>query len=116
MRSIFVILVSLFLISLTPAFAGLFSMNAPSKEKNQNEKIEKEIPVQDSLDKLILRRREEAHKLIAEARKLIKKGEKKKDQNLIMKGQIKKEIGEKQLQLLKEQVEKKKQEDAKDEW
>ena len=112
MKSNVVIVLILFLFIPGPAFAGLFSMNAPQK---QEEKVQ-EIPVLDTLDKLIIKRRSEAHKLIIEARKLIKKGEKRNDQDLITKGQIKKEIGEKQLQLLKEQVESEKMEDAKDEW
>lgn len=75
-----------------------------------------EIPILDKADRLILKRREEAQKLIAEGTELIKKGEKKKNQNLIVKGQIKKEIGEKQLKSLKEQAEKKKMEDENDNW
>ena len=75
-----------------------------------------EIPIIDKLDKHLSKRQEEAHRLIAEGRELIKKGEKKKNQDLIIKGQIKKEIGEKQLQTLKEQTESKKKEDENDHW
>ncbi|MBI3591307.1 MAG: hypothetical protein HY094_08040 [Candidatus Melainabacteria bacterium] len=101
------------------AFAGFFTMNAvPPAGHNtggQSAQIE-EIPVQDSQDRLIQKRREEAHKLVAEGKELIKKGEKRKNQSLIIKGKIKKEIGEKQLKLLKEQVENKKKEDSHDGW
>lgn len=103
------------------AFAGWFSMDMVSPGGNTESTGESlqqtnEIQVLDKTDKLIQRRREEAHKLIAEGNKMIIKGEKRKDQSLIIKGKIKKEIGEKQLKLLKGQVEQKKEEDEKDGW
>ena len=72
------------------------------------------IPVRDNVYKLIQKRQKEAYRLIEEGKELIKKGEKRKNQKLISKGQIKKEIGEKQIALLKEQKENKRQSDH--EW
>ena len=99
------------------AFAGLFSMDSKGQEApNNQEQKTREIQVLDSVGKLIQKRREEAYKLISEGAKLIKKGKKKNNQSLIVKGKIKKEIGEKQLQVLKEQSEYKKKEDESYGW
>lgn len=84
--------------------AGIFSMDNTSTVNQGQGEMAEEIPAFFNADKLIQKRQEEARRLIAEGRKLIEKGEKKKDQSLIAKGQIKKEIGEKQLAVLKEQT------------
>lgn len=86
------------------ASAGIFSMDNTSTANQGQGEMAEEIPAFFNADKLIQKRQEEARRLIAEGRKLIEKGEKKKDQSLIAKGQIKKEIGEKQLAVLKEQT------------
>lgn len=97
--------------SVSTVYAGLFSMENVSEAVSQGEPgMAGEIPVFFNADKLIQKRQNEARKLIMEGKKLIQKGEKKKDQNLIAKGQIKKEIGEKQLQVLKEQIQTRKNE------
>ena len=131
MKIVFNILVVLYsiLILSDAAFAGWFGMSSgnqstvkQSTEKNEQETqgqypvMAQEIPVLDNIDKYILKRQEEAHKLIAEGKNLIKQGEQRKKQDLIIKGQIKKEIGEKQLQLLKEQAKDKRKEEANDHW
>ena len=104
---------------LNPAFAGLFSMGTNSQAESIGKGASTDtstIPIRDEAYKLNQKRREEARKLIAEGITLIKKGQKKNKQDLITKGQIKKEIGEKQLNLLKEQAENKKNEDQNNEW
>ena len=116
---IFIILFLLLLSKPIIACAGLFTMTmnpAPSSNANQQTPGLQEIPVQDNADKLIERRKMEAYKLINEGRALIKKGEQKEDQQLITRGQIKKEIGEKRLKLLKGQAEDKKKLDEGDGW
>lgn len=114
------ILILFFLIyTASSAYAGILTMNHNLYEKagySGTAQNADEIPIVDSTDKLIKKRQEEARKLIVEGKKLIKKGEKKKDQNLITKGQIKKGIGEKQLQSLKEQTENKKKQEQDDAW
>ncbi|GEM_PF-4866365 len=125
------IIVILYLMLVLPgaAFAGWFGMSSGNQNtvKQNTEKKEpdnqgqypvmaQEFPVLDNIDKHILKRQEEAHKLITEGKGLIKKGEKRKNQDLITKGQIKKEIGEKQLHILKEQATGKKKEEANDHW
>ena len=103
--------------------AGLITKNHNLYEKAgyKNSEDESEsgsdvsnIPVRDNVYKLIQKRQKEAYRLIEEGKELIKKGEKRKNQKLISKGQIKKEIGEKQIALLKEQKENKRQSDH--EW
>lgn len=101
--------------------AGLITKNHNLYEKAGYKNSEDEsgsdvsnIPVRDNVYKLIQKRQKEAYKLIEEGKELIKKGEKRKNQKLISKGQIKKEIGEKQIALLKEQKENKRQSDH--EW
>ena len=88
------------------AHAGFFGMTMPNQMSGvidmQNSAVE-EIPVRDSAYNLIQKRRQEAQKLIVEGRDLIRKGEKNRNKNLLIKGQLKKEIGEKQLKVLKEQ-------------
>ena len=131
MKIAFKILMILCLIMTMPcaAFAGWFGMSSGNQStvKQSTEKKEpetqgqypvmaQEIPVLDNIDKHILKRQEEAHRLITEGKSLIKQGEKRKRQDLIIKGQIKKEIGEKQLQSLKEQAKDKKKEEANDHW
>ena len=121
MKYIFCILIFLFSILLLSgsAFANIFSMskNSQSESKStKNAKQNEEIPVFDSVDKLIQKRKSEAYKLIKEAKELIKKGEKRNNQSLITRGKIKKDIGEKQLQVLKEQAHDKRREDKNDGW
>ena len=95
-----------------PVFAGLFSKNkATSSSSGNAEPAADEIPLRDATYKMIERRKEEAHKLISEGLDLMREGEKKKDEALITKGRIKKEIGQKQLDVLKEQAEQKKKDD-----
>ena len=105
MRKFFVtaFIILLCLISFTNVFASVFS-------KNKTQEAQEEIPAPLAADKILQRRQDEAHKLIMEGNQLIKKGKKKQDQNLITKGEIKKEIGEKQLQLLKEEIQNRKNE------
>ena len=85
------------------AFANIFSMDYGNGSSGQPGQNADDIPVRNEAYKLVQKRKKEAQELIFEGRQLIKKGEKKKDKNLITKGQIKKEIGEKQLHVLKEQ-------------
>ena len=96
----------------------LLSVNAQLGAQNQPNQMRKndEIQVLDKADKILRKRREEAYKLITEGKELIKKGEKRNRQDLITKGNIKKEIGENQLKSLKEQTHKKKEEDQSYEW
>ena len=105
MRKFFVtaFIILLCLISFTDVFASVFS-------KNKTQETQEEIPAPLAADKILQRRQGEAHKLIMEGNKLIKKGKKKQDQNLITKGEIKKEIGEKQLQVLKKEIQNRKNE------
>ena len=105
MKRLFVVITIFFyLTSFANVFAGVFSKNKTEKAQ------EEEIPAPLAADKTLQKRQMEAYKLISEGNKLIRKGEKKKDQNLISKGEIKKEIGKKQLQILKEQVQSRKNE------
>lgn len=117
MKNIFIVLMLLLLLA-GPVFAGIFSKNKPATGENPQvqENQTEEIQVLDSIDKLILKRKKEARELIAEGNKLIKKGQKKNNKSLITKGQIKKEIGEKQLELLDDQTKEKKAEDANYDW
>ena len=97
---------------LNSAEAGLFSKNQTSSGETDNvQQSPDEIPVRDAAFKIIEKRKMEAQKLISEGLHLMREGEKKKDEDLITKGRIKKEIGQKQLQVLKEQSEQKKKED-----
>ena len=84
--------------------------NTSNPNQGQGDMTEGEIPVFFSADKLIHKRQNEARELIFEGIKLIKRGEKKKDESLIAKGQIKKDIGRKQLEILKEQIQTRKNE------
>jgi len=89
---IYTLLITLFTISL-PSYAGLFSMDSPPQNTSQNQaESNSQINVFFNADKLLQKRKEEAYKLIQEGKKLIKKGEKSKNQQLTTKGQIKKEI------------------------
>ena len=120
-----IICLVLFCLFICPVSAGLFSMTKPQSQENSNstggsiqnmEQAGEEIPVFDTVDKMIIKRRDEAWKLVAEGRSLIEKGKRRNDKQLITKGQIKKEIGEKQLKALKEQAESKKEEDKSYGW
>ena len=122
-QTIFSILLILTFISTRSAYAGFWGMNSPTSKptqqqssSNQIQPTQENIPIFDNVDKHIQKRREEAYKLVQEGKKLIKKGEKKNRQDLIVRGKIKKDIGEKQLQVLKEQAEDKKVQDHRDEW
>ena len=99
--------------------ANIFSMDNYGLDGDangkQNEKKD-EIPIFLKADKLIQKRREEARKLITEGQKMIKQGEKKNNKSLITKGQIKKEIGQKQLEVLKEQTKIREQENNGSAW
>ncbi len=100
------------LIFSNPATAGLFSKSQPSSSSSGNAQLlADEIPIRDEAFKIMERRKIEAHKLISEGLEIMREGEKKKDETLITKGRIKKEIGKKQLQVLKEQAEQKKKDD-----
>lgn len=111
-KIVFLVLFACFILP-SFAFANWFSMNQKPEEGNNTQEVKQNvIPVIDSIDRLILKRQEEARKLIEEGKKLIKRGGRKNNQDLIMKGKIKKEIGEKQLKVLKEQARSKKAEDA----
>lgn len=103
-KNTFILLIALLMLPY-PSYAGLFSMDNQPKNapKNQGEMTE-QINVFFNADKQMQKRKDEAYKLIEEGKKLIKKGEKSKNQQLITKGHIKKEIGEKQVQLLREQL------------
>ena len=96
---------------MSSSYAGLFPI-----AMDQAMSMTDEIPVQDSVDRLLQRRIREAHELINEGNILIRKGQKKKNNSLLTKGRIKKEIGEKQLQFLKGQSEDKKSQDKLDDW
>ena len=114
-----ILVIILFVANANLAHAGLFSRNKPLKINSgsvQEVKEEERIQVLDTTDKLFLKRREQAYKLILEGKELIKKGEKRNNQNLIVKGRIKKEIGEKQLKAIRGRIEDKKAEDKNDEW
>ena len=120
----FVIIYFFILLISGPVYSSWFGMSSAKKNiknkesvvQTQEQGMANEIPVLDTIDKLILKRKEEAHKLIEEGKQLIKKGKNRQKQDLITKGQIKKEIGEKQLLLLKEQAKDKKKEEANDHW
>ena len=103
-KNIYILLIALSTSPL-PSYAGLFSMNnqPSSPPQNQGEMTE-QINVFFNADKQMQKRKDEAYKLIEEGKKLIKKGEKSKNQQLTTKGYIKKEIGEKQVQLLRQQL------------
>lgn len=113
-KSIFslIVLVLSIVCIIRPAQAGLFSMDSAEHEQSLQDpnSMASEIPVFFNADKLIQKRQNEARELILEGRKLIQQGEKKKNEKLIAKGHIKKEIGEKQLEVLKEQIENRKNE------
>ena len=116
MKIIIFIFTLLFFI-LNPAIAGLFSKEQSSSSGSTNSQVNTdEIPVRDEAFKIMERRRMEAHKLVSEGLEIMREGAKKKDEALITKGRIKKEIGEKQLQVLKDQAEQKKKEDKNYDW
>ena len=105
------------LIFSSPAVAGLFGKNQTSSSSSGNAQSPvDEIPIRDEAFKIMERRKMEAHKLVSEGLEIMREGEKKKNETLITKGRIKKEIGEKQLQVLKEQTEQKKKEDKNYDW
>lgn len=99
------------------AHSGIFSkMKEVEKEVTSHEDRVEDIKVLDSVDKLIIKRKKEAEKLVLEGNKLIKKGEKRNRKDLITKGQIKKDIGEKQLKILNNMNEDKRKEDESYDW
>ncbi len=118
MKLVYILLVLVCsLIFSNPAFAGLFSKTQTSSSSSGNAQLTTdEIPIRDEAFKIMERRKTEAHKLVSEGLELMREGEKKKNETLITKGRIKKEIGEKQLQVLKEQAEEKKKEDKSYDW
>ncbi len=102
---------------LNPATAGLFSGNQPSSSGTGDlQPAGNEIPIRNEASKIMEKRKIEARELISEGLKLIREGERKNNEVLITKGKIKKEIGQKQLQVLKEQSEMKKKEDQSYGW
>lgn len=114
-RNIWILIVVVLFIP--PAvYGGFFQGDAKPglSDVRQNESGQNIVP--DPIDKLIIKRKEEAQKLITEGRELIIKGKRKNNQDLVTKGQIKKEIGEKQLKLLKEQAENRKNSDERSGW
>lgn len=118
-RLYFFLIVTLFLFFFLPrADSGLFSHGGGEETKQAAvpQGRTEDIKIVDSVDKLIIRRKKEAEKLIADGNKLIKKGKKKNRQDLITKGQIKKEIGEKQLKMIKEMTDNKRKEEEGYEW
>ena len=106
-----------FLFLLNPAIAGLFDKSQSSSSSSGNAQLPAdEIPIRDKTFQIMERRKIEAHKLISEGLEMMREGERKKNETLITKGRIKKEIGEKQLQVLKEQAEERKKEDKSYDW
>lgn len=118
MRLVYIFLaVVYFLIFSSPVIAGLFDKNqALLSSSSGNMQSADEIPIRNQASKIMERRKEEAHKLVSEGLELMREGERKKNETLITKGRIKKEIGEKQLKVLKEQAEEKKKEDKNYDW
>ena len=107
----FLMIVFLLIFS-NPADAGLFGNNPSSSSSSGiSQPSADDIPIMDAIYKAIERHKQEAHKLISEGLNLMREGEKKKDETLITKGRIKKEIGQKQLEVLKKQAEEKKKDD-----
>ena len=118
MKSVCIFLILTFLLLFSnPAIAGLFGKSQASSSSSGNaQSPADEIPIRDETFKIMERRKMEAHKLVSEGLEIMREGEKKKDTNLISKGRLKKEIGQKQLQVLKEQAEQKKKEDKSYDW
>ncbi len=118
-KIVFVILAFCILIG-NPALANIFSMLTGSDSGNapgENMAVANNtIPIVDTTDKHLQKRLQEAQALIYEGRMLVKKGEQRNKKELITKGKIKKEIGEKQLVVIKRQMEEKKEQDHRDEW
>ena len=109
----------LFLFIQSKALAGFFTMDTQQGPKANNQEQSngaEEIPLRDNTYNLIQKRQQEAYELIFQGRELIKKGQKKNDEELITKGKIKKEIGEKQVKALKAQMEQNKNEDQNNGW
>lgn len=116
MKSIFVFLLMIFFLTdLNPAMAGLFGNSSSSSSGGAPFNTD-EIPIRDEAYKMMEKRKKEAQELIVEGLDLIKAGQRKKNESLITKGRIKKEIGEKQLQVLKDQAEIKKEDDKSYGW
>ena len=115
MKIIVLILIVFFLIS-NPVYAGLFGESQPSSGGNAEYKTIDKIPIRDEAYKMLEKRKKEARDLVSEGVSLMREGEKKKKEALITKGRIKKEIGEKQLGILKEQAEMKKKDDQSYGW
>lgn len=118
MKLIYAFLTIAFLVIFSnPAIAGFLGKNQISSSSSGNTQLTTDdIPIRDESFKIMERRKMEAHKLISEGLGLMREGEKKNNETLITKGRIKKEIGTKQLQVLKEQAEQKKKEDKSYDW
>ena len=118
MKLIYAFLTIAFLVIFSnPVIAGFFGTNQISSSSSGNTQLTTDdIPIRDEAFKIMERRKMEAHKLISEGLGLMREGEKKNNETLITKGRIKKEIGTKQLQVLKEQAEQKKKEDKSYGW
>ena len=118
MRVVSVFFVIIFLLSFSnQAIAGLFGKNTSSSSGSGGEQtLTEEIPIRDAAFKMMEKRKIEARKLVSEGLELMREGEKKKNETLITKGRIKKEIGQKQLQVLKEQSEERKKEEQSYGW
>ena len=118
MKLIYAFLTIAFLVIFSnPVIAGFWGTNQISSSSSGNTQLTTDdIPIRDEAFKIMERRKMEAHKLISEGLGLMREGEKKNNETLITKGRIKKEIGTKQLQVLKEQAEQKKKEDKSYGW
>lgn len=120
MKSRIILVAIIFVISTSnAAFANIFSKFASQDSNNDSKKQvdnANEIPIIDSTDKLLQKRLQEAQSLIHEGRQLIKKGEISDRKDLITKGKLKREIGEKQVEAIRQQVKDKKEQDKRDEW
>lgn len=114
---IFILVFIFFLSSLNISSEAFFGRSmAEDSDKKEKTGTSEQIPIRDSAYFLIQKRLKEARKLIEEGKKMINKGEKKNNQSLVVKGQIKKEIGEKQLQILNDQAENKEKQDERNSW
>ncbi len=116
MKNIILVFILILVLS-NPAYAGLFGGGQPSPGvSTETQTNTNDIPIRDEASKIIEKRKLEARKLISEGLELMREGEKKKKESLITKGRIKKEIGEKQLEALKEQAKMKEKEDQSYGW
>ena len=120
MKKLLVIILVFCILTVNPALANILSMFTGSDNSNTpNENMasgNNTIPIVDSTDKHLQKRLQEAQALIYEGRMLLKDGKQRNKKDLITKGKIKKEIGEKQLEIIKRQMEEKKEQDHRNEW